>query len=56
MGEILLSATIFRFDGSDLMPGAIGTGAFWTAMVDYVTGEDASVVAGQVQAAWDAIE
>ena len=56
MGELLLSATIFRFDGSDLMPGAIGTGAFWTAMVDYVTGEDASVVAGQVQAAWDAIE
>ncbi|MDD8024243.1 MAG: ABC transporter substrate-binding protein, partial [Paracoccaceae bacterium] len=30
MGEILLNATTFRFDGSDLMPGAIGAGAFWT--------------------------
>jgi alpha-glucoside transport system substrate-binding protein len=27
-GEILLNATTFRFDGSDLMPGAIGAGAF----------------------------
>ena len=26
-GEILLNATTFRFDGSDLMPGAIGAGA-----------------------------
>ena len=29
-GEILLNATTFRFDGSDLMPGKIGAGAFWT--------------------------
>ncbi len=28
-GEILLNATTFRFDGSDLMPGAIGAGSFW---------------------------
>jgi alpha-glucoside transport system substrate-binding protein len=34
-GEILTSATTFRFDGSDLMPGEIGTSAFWTGMVDY---------------------
>jgi alpha-glucoside transport system substrate-binding protein len=33
-GEILLNATTFRFDGSDLMPGKIGAGAFWTGMVD----------------------
>nr|WP_228845301.1 ABC transporter substrate-binding protein [Phototrophicus methaneseepsis] len=54
-GEILLNATTFRFDGSDLMPGAIGAGAFWTAMVDFVSGADAQEVADQVQAAWDAI-
>ena len=35
MGDILLNATTFRFDGSDLMPGAVGAGSFWTAMVDY---------------------
>ena len=35
-GEILGNATTFRFDGpkSDLMPGEIGAGVFWTCMVD----------------------
>ncbi len=40
-GQILLNATTARFDGSDLMPGPIGTGAFWTAMVDFVGGDTA---------------
>ncbi|MCA9910289.1 MAG: alpha-glucoside ABC transporter substrate-binding protein, partial [Anaerolineae bacterium] len=55
-GEILLNATTFRFDGSDLMPGAIGAGAFWTGMVDYVSGASAQDVADEIQAAWDAIK
>ncbi len=55
-GEILMNATTFRFDGSDLMPGAIGAGAFWTGMVDYVSGASAEEVADAVQAAWDAIK
>ena len=38
-GEILANATTFRFDGSDLMPGKIGAGAFWTGMVDFVGGK-----------------
>ena len=52
-GEILRNATTFRFDASDLMPGEIGAGAFWTGMVDYVTGEDAKTVAEGIQARWD---
>jgi alpha-glucoside transport system substrate-binding protein len=52
MGEILLSATTFRFDGSDLMPGAVGAGSFWTGMVDYVGGKDAAAVAAEIQASW----
>ncbi|WP_420712569.1 ABC transporter substrate-binding protein [Frigidibacter sp. RF13] len=55
-GEILLNATTFRFDGSDLMPGKIGAGAFWTGMVDYAGGKAAADVAAQVQAEWDAIK
>lgn len=55
-GEILLSATSFRFDGSDLMPGAIGTNAFWTGMVDFVSGKSAQEVADAIQARWDAIK
>lgn len=30
--------TVFRFDGSDLMPAAVGTSSFWTGMVDWVVG------------------
>lgn len=51
-GEILLGATTFRFDGSDLMPGAVGAGSFWTGMVDYVGGKDAKAVAADIQASW----
>jgi alpha-glucoside transport system substrate-binding protein len=53
LGQILLNATTFRFDGSDLMPGPIGAGAFWTGMVDYVNGKSAQETADQIQAAWD---
>ncbi|MEO1541202.1 MAG: ABC transporter substrate-binding protein [Pseudomonadota bacterium] len=55
-GEILLEATTFRFDGSDLMPGAIGAGAFWTGMVDYAGGADAAAVATSIQETWDTIK
>jgi alpha-glucoside transport system substrate-binding protein len=55
-GEILLNADVFRFDGSDLMPGAIGAGAFWTAMVDYTGGASVDDVTEAVQKAWDDIK
>lgn len=56
MNEILLGATTFRFDGSDLMPGEIGAGAFWTGMVDYTSGADAADVAQAIQDRWDSIQ
>lgn len=55
-GQILLNATTFRFDGSDLMPGAVGAGSFWTGMVDFVGGQPAQAVADKIQASWDAIK
>ncbi len=54
-GDILLSATTFRFDASDLMPGKIGAGAFWSGMVDYVGGKSAEDVATAIQKAWDGL-
>ena len=51
-GEILLNATTFRFDGSDLMPGAVGAGSFWTGMVDYVGGKSAQEAADTIEASW----
>ena len=55
-GEILQDATTFRFDGSDLMPGAIGAGSFWSQMVFYVSGASAKKVADNVQSSWDSIK
>ena len=55
-GEILSSATTFRFDGSDLMPGKIGAGAFWTGMVDFVGGKSAADTGAAIQKAWDEIK
>ena len=54
-GEILQDATTFRFDACDLMPSEIGAGAFWTGMVDYVTGADAESVAADIQSRWDSL-
>nr|WP_233128030.1 ABC transporter substrate-binding protein [Brevirhabdus pacifica] len=56
MNQILLEADTFRFDGSDLMPGAIGAGAFWTGMVDYAGGADAKAVATQIEETWKSVE
>jgi alpha-glucoside transport system substrate-binding protein len=56
MNDILLNATTFRFDGSDLMPGGVGAGSFWTGMVDYAGGKAAADVAAAIQASWDALK
>ncbi len=55
-GEILQNATTFRFDGSDLMPGAIGAGSFWKGMVNYTSGQSAQQVGDEIQKSWDAIK
>jgi alpha-glucoside transport system substrate-binding protein len=54
MNEILLEATTFRFDASDIMPAAVGQGSFWTGMVDFVGGKPAEQVAAEIQQSWDA--
>ena len=41
---------------SDLMPGAIGAGTFWTGMVDFVGGASAEDVANAIQESWDGIK
>ncbi|MCL4105401.1 UNVERIFIED_CONTAM: hypothetical protein GTU68_055532 [Idotea baltica] len=56
LGDVLLGATTFRFDASDLMPGGVGAGTFWTGMVDYAGGKDAAAVAAEIQASWDALK
>ena len=36
MAEALADAPVFRFDASDSMPAAVGSGQFWTGILDYV--------------------
>ena len=50
--DILANAETFRFDGSDLMPGAVGAGSFWTGVTDYISGEDLDSVLQAIDAAW----
>jgi alpha-glucoside transport system substrate-binding protein len=50
--EILANAETFRFDGSDLMPGAVGTGSFWTGVTDYIGGADLDTVLETIDASW----
>lgn len=44
--------TTFRFDASDLMPSAVGSGTFWKGMVDWVNGTDTATVLQQIEAGW----
>ncbi len=43
IAEILANATTFRFDGSDLMPGVVGAGTFWTNATDWVNRPNADL-------------
>ncbi|RJP52401.1 MAG: extracellular solute-binding protein [Anaerolineaceae bacterium] len=53
VAEIILNATSFRFDASDLMPGAVGAGTFWKYMTDYVSGSiDEDTALQQIDASW----
>ncbi|MBE9068247.1 carbohydrate ABC transporter substrate-binding protein [Leptolyngbya cf. ectocarpi LEGE 11479] len=52
MAEVLAQAETLRFDGSDLMPAAVGTGTFWTEMVNYVSGADVDTVLSTIDASW----
>ncbi len=52
LARIVVNATVFRFDGSDLMPAEVGAGTFWTGMVDYVSGKDADTVLSDVEKSW----
>ena len=45
---------VVRFDGSDLMPGEVGAGTFWTAIVDWLTGSSTEEVTDQVEQSWPA--
>ncbi|WFE52140.1 MULTISPECIES: ABC transporter substrate-binding protein [unclassified Micromonospora] len=42
----------FRFDGSDLMPAAVGAGTFWKGMVDWLNGKQTGPVLQGIESSW----
>lgn len=52
LAKILVNAEVFRFDASDLMPGEVGAGTFWTGMADMVGGVPVKDVLDQIEASW----
>lgn len=49
---LLTEADIVRFDGSDLMPGAVGTGTFWSGVMDFVAGASAQKSTDKIEFYW----
>lgn len=52
LAKILVDATVFRFDGSDMMPAEVGAGSFWTGMVEFVSGTKAETVLANIEKSW----
>ena len=44
--------TVFRFDGSDLMPGAVGSNSFWKGIVAWINGTPSKQVADSIEGSW----
>ena len=41
-----------RFDGSDMMPAAVGSGSFWSQMTRWQTGQSTQATLDAIQASW----
>lgn len=53
--DILNNSELSRFDGSDLMPAAVGAGTFWTDGTSAVNGDlSAQEAADEIEASWPA--
>ncbi|GAA1243902.1 ABC transporter substrate-binding protein [Pseudonocardia aurantiaca] len=44
----------FRFDGSDLMPAAVGAATFWRGMTDWITGQSTADSLTFIEQSWPA--
>ena len=53
IGDIAYSSTEFVFDGSDQMPGEVGSGSFWREMTAWISGsQDAQTTLDNIEASW----
>jgi len=52
--ELLASSDAFRFDGSDMMPSAVGSGTFWTEATAWIVGGSTDDMLNNIEASWPA--
>ncbi len=45
---------VFRYDGSDQMPGAVGTNSFWKEGTNWITGKSTKDTLDAIEASWPA--
>jgi alpha-glucoside transport system substrate-binding protein len=45
-------SSVFRFDGSDMMPTAVGSGTFWKQMVRWINGTDTKSALDAIESSW----
>ncbi len=54
IAELAANADVFRFDASDLMPKQVGSGTFWTGMVDWLEGASSEEALTSIEESWPA--
>jgi len=52
IAALAADADVFRFDASDLMPKEVGSGTFWTGMVDWLEGESSEDALTAIEESW----
>jgi alpha-glucoside transport system substrate-binding protein len=50
--NLLKGADVFRFDASDLMPGSVGAGTFWTEITKWITGQSTDDTVNNIEKSW----
>jgi alpha-glucoside transport system substrate-binding protein len=52
IAEAATSASEVVFDGSDVMPKEVGSGTFWTGMVNWIQGQSSQETTDAIEASW----
>jgi len=52
IAEAATGASEVVFDGSDVMPKEVGSGTFWTGMVDWIQGQTSQDTTDAIEASW----
>ena len=53
--DLLKASEVFRFDGSDMMPAAIGSGSFWKEATAWIVGGSTDDMLNNIETSWKAL-